>query len=73
MPWEASVICMRLKHEPGYETSLSLYPKQNIIIISIAMDLGELLDLRFRIWELESTRPPGSEKPGIELLPSQST
>lgn len=42
---EASVIYVGLRHEPGNQTSLSLYPKPSEIV-STAAELGELLDLR---------------------------
>lgn len=36
---------VELKHEPGDQTNLSLYPKQNVIV-SVVTDLRKLLDLR---------------------------
>lgn len=68
MSHEAFVICVELKYEPRNQTSLSLYPKQNKIV-SVATDLGELFGSS---GELEGTRPPGSQDPGIVLLPSQT-
>lgn len=58
---------MELKYEPRDQTSLSLYPKQNKIV-SVATDLGGLSGSS---GELEGTGPPGSQDPGIVLLPSQ--
>lgn len=69
VPQEASGICIGLKHEPWDETSLSLYLKQNVIIF-IATDLGELLDLGGG--GLVNAQPPGPEDPRTVLLPSQT-